>query len=349
MTDILAKIIIKALVVLSLIEPISYYEEVEIINDKNEKIHSLVVNMNLPNITVENRLSFEHIYGLQSLSEMTEGAKYAVNGMFYSPLGEPYGSIIEDCELVKVEDRGLPKLIIDNDNHVYIGYCKLSISVESGDRVIDIASANALLHHGQVGLYNSYYGKTTRVRGLSSNYIINDGKIEIIKHSEMPIKIKKGRTVLTTRGDTSLFEVGDEARIILKNDKGIDGIKTLCSLGAMLVEDGKNVALDYDLFIGRTYTNQPRTAVGIDKNNFLFFVVVDGRSNESKGVSGRELADIMLAKGCVQAAYLDGGASSEMISDGKIVSKLYKDEERAIAHGLIVCDILDKAEDDELE
>ncbi|MBT4818087.1 MAG: phosphodiester glycosidase family protein [Lentisphaerae bacterium] len=59
----------------------------------------------------------------------------------------------------------------------------------------------------------------------------------------------------------------------------------------------------------------PRTAVGISGDGQrLWLVVVDGRQGRySKGVTMRELAEIMLRQGAVSALNLDGGGSTTLV------------------------------------
>lgn len=44
----------------------------------------------------------------------------------------------------------------------------------------------------------------------------------------------------------------------------------------------------------------------------------------------------MISKGCIEAAYLDGGASSTMYVDGEVVNRPSGGEERAIAHSILI-------------
>jgi hypothetical protein len=64
---------------------------------------------------------------------------------------------------------------------------------------------------------------------------------------------------------------------------------------------------------------QPRTAIGLDKNNRkLILVVVDGRQpGYSEGVTLRELAQIMIEAGALTAMNLDGGGSSTLARQGE--------------------------------
>lgn len=62
----------------------------------------------------------------------------------------------------------------------------------------------------------------------------------------------------------------------------------------------------------------PRTAVGITKNNEVYFIVVYGRNPEvSAGASISELSNIMKSLHVEQAINLDGGGSSIMVINGK--------------------------------
>lgn len=62
-------------------------------------------------------------------------------------------------------------------------------------------------------------------------------------------------------------------------------------------------------------SNQPRTAIGLDKNNRkLILVVIDGRQpGYSQGATLSELAEIMVAAGAFTAMNLDGGGSSTLV------------------------------------
>lgn len=73
---------------------------------------------------------------------------------------------------------------------------------------------------------------------------------------------------------------------------------------------------------GFAATRHPRTAVGFDpRAGLLWLVVVDGRQlPRSAGMSLPELADLFLALGAADALNLDGGGSSVMTVDGRVVS-----------------------------
>ncbi|MCR8643208.1 phosphodiester glycosidase family protein [Paenibacillus sp. N1-5-1-14] len=65
----------------------------------------------------------------------------------------------------------------------------------------------------------------------------------------------------------------------------------------------------------------PRTALGQRKDGTVIFIVIDGRQKHSVGATYREVQDLLLAEGCVNAGFLDGGSSAEMVLDGNVITK----------------------------
>ncbi|MBF8295757.1 MAG: Exopolysaccharide biosynthesis protein, partial [Bacteroidetes bacterium] len=65
----------------------------------------------------------------------------------------------------------------------------------------------------------------------------------------------------------------------------------------------------------------PRSGVGFSKDSTrVFFIVVDGRSQSSVGMSLVEFADLMVMSGIYQGMNLDGGGSTTLVVDGNIVN-----------------------------
>ena len=65
----------------------------------------------------------------------------------------------------------------------------------------------------------------------------------------------------------------------------------------------------------------PRTAVGLRADGTWVFVVVDGRQPRlSVGMNLEELAGLLLSLGCVDALNLDGGGSTTLYYQGKVVN-----------------------------
>lgn len=92
-----------------------------------------------------------------------------------------------------------------------------------------------------------------------------------------------------------------------------------------------------------TRSLHPRTAVGLSKSGrYLFFVVIDGRSESASGATLAQLGGFMRKRlGVCRAINLDGGGSSAMWIDGKIVNHPSDGSERKVGNHLAVV----KAED----
>lgn len=98
-----------------------------------------------------------------------------------------------------------------------------------------------------------------------------------------------------------------------------NGANHLWSFGPTLVRDGV-VSVSEDDTTGIAIKN-PRTAIGFADPSHLYFVVADGRTRISEGLTFFELASFMKKIGAVSLSYnLDGGGSSTMYFNGRIIN-----------------------------
>jgi exopolysaccharide biosynthesis protein len=109
-----------------------------------------------------------------------------------------------------------------------------------------------------------------------------------------------------------------------------------------ILRDGKNVAVDAATLEGTISGNaemrHPRTAVGFSRDSAtLFLLTVDGRSENSGGMTLDELARTMRRLGAWQAMNFDGGGSTTMVIEGA-VANVPSDStgERAVGNALLV-------------
>ena len=66
--------------------------------------------------------------------------------------------------------------------------------------------------------------------------------------------------------------------------------------------------------------SNPRTAIGILEPLHYVFVVSDGRTEESEGLTLYELAEFMQSIGAATAYNLDGGGSSTIYFNGEVIN-----------------------------
>lgn len=105
-----------------------------------------------------------------------------------------------------------------------------------------------------------------------------------------------------------------------------DGALQVWSFGPILVKDFKA----YESFAGRSRLNppNPRTAIGMVKPNHYIIIVVDGRQENSKGLTLIEFAELFAYYECETAYNLDGGGTSVMIFNDEIISSPSGETER---------------------
>ena len=168
------------------------------------------------------------------------------------------------------------------------------------DTTSDIAeSVNAIL-----AVNGDFYG------AQQSGYVIRGG---VLYRSAA----KKGAEDLVIYADGSFGIIRESeitAQALLDS-----GARDVLSFGPALVENGE-ISVSVNDEVGRAKASNPRTAIAVIDELHYLFVVSDGRTNESEGLSLYELAAYLQSKG-VQTAYnLDGGGSSTMVFNGRVVN-----------------------------
>lgn len=113
-------------------------------------------------------------------------------------------------------------------------------------------------------------------------------------------------------------------RIITEGETSADtlvreGAWQVLTFGPVLINGGQVTVSSSDE-VGRAMTSNPRTAIGQISEGHYLLVVSDGRTKESAGLSLRQLAELMQSLGAQIAYNLDGGGSSTMVFQGRVVN-----------------------------
>lgn len=114
------------------------------------------------------------------------------------------------------------------------------------------------------------------------------------------------------------------------------GIRDAVEFGPFLIVNGKSSFINGN----GGYGVHPRTAIAQRKDGIVLFLVIDGRSLKSKGADMNDLVKILLRYHAYNAANLDGGNSSVMVVNNKIINHPFnwdnREETRPIASGFVV-------------
>lgn len=315
----------------STLEVQGYPQEVFVIQVEPEHVHMGSI------------LSYDELFGFETLSSMAsrKDATAMVNGMFYSLFGEPYGVLMEKGKIIKTRGYDLPVFYIDKQGRAYIEPLRIEAYIEYKGEKYPITSYNEGIESANdLALFTKEYGVTNRVHKEHTMYEVEENQIIRKERGEKPISFLSENSFLfgsVMYGIYNRFQVGESVKISYTSSvEELGQIEMAIQTGGWVVKNGQNVANPKETFIGSTTSLQPRTFVGIGNEGEVYFVVIDGRSEKSRGVTGKMAGEILLNLGCEQAAYLDGGSSTEMMVGGKVVNRPSLGEERKIAHGIYI-------------
>ena len=178
---------------------------------------------------------------------------------------------------------------------------------EKGETVSNIAKDNDAVAAINAGGFHDPNG--TGTGRLPYGFIMQDGNYVIGKDVGPDEAVdfvgftKQGNLIAGTYTKTELADM-DAA----------EGI----TFGPPLIVDGQKMITDGDGGWGIG----PRTAIGQKKDGTVIFLVIDGRQpGYSTGATLRDVQDVLYEEGCYIAANLDGGSSTTLYYNGKVVNK----------------------------
>ena len=201
----------------------------------------------------------------------------------------------------------------ENDTTIHVAditlssaeYLKTALAKGSyGRNVTEKTSEMAEDVNAILAINGDYYG------AQESGYVIRDGVIY-------------RDTKESGQEDLVIYEDGT-MEIISEDDVTAEellqkGAKEVLSFGPALVENSEGSVTENDE-VGKAMASNPRTAIGVIDDLHYVFVVADGRTTESAGLSLLELAEFMTSLGVKTAYNLDGGGSSTMYFNGEILN-----------------------------
>ena len=189
-----------------------------------------------------------------------------------------------------------------------VEYLKTALANDMfGTNVTETTSAQAEAKSAILAVNGDYYGAN------KTGYVIKNGTVyrdSVRNDSEYD------DLVIYEDGSFGIInETEISAEQLVEN-----GVTQLFAFGPALVENGE-IAVDQNSEVGKAMASNPRTAIGVIDELHYVFVVADGRSSESEGLSLYELAELLQECGCETAYNLDGGGSSTMYFNGQVINK----------------------------
>ena len=239
--------------------------------------------------------------------------------------------ISENYEIVKNN----PSVIADGlytSNSYEDENIKIELSTyRENNTTIYVADIYANIDYLKTAFANNTYGKN--ITSKTSNIASNNNAILAINGDYYGVQesgyvLRNGVIYRNKRksnqNDLVIYEDGS-FEIINENDISLEELKEkgayqVLSFGPSLIEN-EIININESTEVGKSMASNPRTAIGIIDENHYVFVVSDGRTSESEGLSLYELATFMKEYGVKTLYNLDGGGSSTMYFNGEVINK----------------------------
>ena len=270
------------------------------------------------------------------------GARAAVNACYFDTDGWVIGNCKWNGSFFGVDDTPRSAFIVDKEGKAsiqkdlsYLG----TVSLPDG-RTLTIKGLNRQRITDDLVLFNRNYAGSTRTNEHGREVRVSKGRATEVS-AKGNMRLDSDSLVLSGHGANAdaLAHIRRGDRVAIAQTLGsrlADEARLVVGGGPLLVEKGvvnvrsREESMASDIAYGRA----PRTGVGVKADGTVLLMVVDGRSQYSAGMSLKEFATYLKRFGAVSAVNLDGGGSSEMVLDGKIMNRPSDGSERPVSIGL---------------
>ena len=280
--------------------------------------------------------------GRLSRAAAAAGARAAVNACYFDTDGWVIGNCKWNDSFYGVEPSPHSAFVVDREGKAsvqkdlaYQGTVTLP-----GGSTLTVLGMNRQRITNDLVLFNGNYGRGTRTNEHGREIRIRQGRaVEIATKGNMTLD--NSSIVLSGHGVNAdaLARVKKGDRVAVNQTLGsrkADEARLVVGAGPLLLENGQiNVrireeSIAPDIAFGRA----PRTGAGVTADGTVLLMVVDGRSQHSAGMTLKEFAQYLKRFGAVSAVNFDGGGSSEMVLDGRIMNRPSDGSERPVGIGL---------------
>ena len=270
------------------------------------------------------------------------GARAAVNACYFDTDGWVIGNCKWNDSYYGVELSPRSAFVVDREGKPSIqkDLAYQGTATLPGGKTLTILGMNRQRITDDLVLFNRNYGSGTRTNEHGREVRIRQGRAAEIS-AKGNMTLDSSSLVLSGHGVNAdaLARVKRGDRVTLNQTLGsrlADEARLVVGAGPLLLEKGQvNVRIREetiapDIAFGRA----PRTGAGVTADGTVLLMVVDGRSQHSAGMTLKEFAQYLKRFGAVSAVNFDGGGSSEMVLDGKIMNRPSDGSERPVGIGL---------------
>ncbi len=266
------------------------------------------------------------------------GASALVNASYFDSDIWVIGNLKIRNKWLGMESTPRTGLVIDKAGKVSIepGLAYRGTLTRPDGKSYPISGINRMRLAGEIIQYNDGYDDSTGTNRYGFEVRVVNNKVTDVRNGgNMPLY--SGSTVFSGNGAGAAFlrrlKKGDTLTLNQTlGNAAADAAPTVGSAGPQLVYNGRVAVTSDEEEIANdiAWGRAPRTAVGVKKDGTVLIVVADGRSDYSAGMTLEELARFFLRLGADRAMNFDGGGSSEMVVNGRIMNDPSDGDERPV-------------------
>ncbi len=294
------------------------------INGRPVRINVVEINQKLnPNLQINPQLSSSRLASKSTITTLARknNSLVAINGTYFKPqTGVPLGTLMINGKMYTgpIYNRVAMGIF---DNGFDMARLELNAQVKSfkgNVKVDNINQPRMLSTH--VIVYTPEWGSFAPPSPKYGKQIaVEKGKIISIGTQSMPIP-QNGYVIVGPDERLAKIYKAKHVDLDIKTIPNWENVKHIISGGPYLVKNGEVFVDMTEQKLGAIGGKNPRTAIGYTQDGNFIMVAVDGREGASVGLTLKELAWFMKSIGCTNAMNLDGGGSTVMYVNGRVVN-----------------------------
>ncbi len=342
-----------------------------------KEISGLKVNMNLLRLDLTKvRLDVHHAMDAAIGTEKTSsiatrhGAFAAINAGFFRLdtsiwAGDPVGTLQIDGKVLHESTNDRIALMISNSPFAPVLMERVrqnyDIRVTSTVRgvlghEIHASGVNGERKKGEIVVFTPEFSRTTLTNNDGTEVIVRRGRCSEVRQGQGSSLIPSDGFVISADADRAAelaaFSKCTTRATLYPNVRTVDKagnlvfifppgnrIEDVIAGAPQLIKDSKIDITWQEEKSSKSFveTRHPRTAVAKLKDGKFLMITVDGRTESSGGIGLQDLAEYLLSLGATDAMNLDGGGSTTMFVDGKVVNHPSdKEGERKVSDAILV-------------
>lgn len=343
----------------------------------SEPVKINLLRLDLTKVRLDVHHALDAAIGTEKTSSiaMRHNAVAAINAGFFRLdtsifLGDAAGALKIDGVIFSESTNNRVSLLIDNapapcsvcaplesETWVSFDHLKTWNLIVAGKQTFAVSGINRERNENDLVLYSPEFGASTLTQGGGVEVIVSNGKVKEVNTEIGSSRIPADGFVLSATGKKhieTLRSLKKGRRIVFRSDfhvdePTVDGKSTYRSFRTaedvisgvpQLIRKGKIDITWEQEKASRSFveTRHPRTAVAKLRDGTFLMVTADGRQpGVSVGMSLQDLAEFLLSLGATDAMNLDGGGSTTMFLDGKVVNTPSdKEGERKVGDAILV-------------